>query len=216
MSDKLRQRMAQEAARLVGEGRDIATARIRAARAVRRDWVPENELPTAEEIHAALVPARPQAPDRLDRIAESVRLLATVRHHPRLQSADDGLEHALAVFSTVLNTYPYDEELLTAALLLHAGLVIDRADPVPALLTALGTTITQRTSWLLEAAAVAETHAAGTIGQRARRRFESHPDFEQACLLAAADRQGIHGCPTPPPTLEEAIAILRDLDAEES
>jgi len=215
MSDKQRQRMAVEAARLVSKGRDMATARFRAARTVRREWVPENELPTEHEIRQALGTTASHTGDRFAVIAESARLLATLRYHPRM-SADDGLEHALIVFATVYAECPYDEELLTAALLLHAGLVIDRAEPVAALQKTLAATITPRTGWLLEAASLAKAYAADTLGQRARHRLEAHPDFEQACLLADAERKAAAGGGEDPLTLDEAIAVLRNLEAEET
>lgn len=223
MSDKLRRRTAHEAARLVSEGRDIATARFRAARRVHGEWVPEEDLPAEGEIRQALNPASNPAGDRFDAIAACVGLLATLRSHPihghAVIGADtDGLEHALRVFAAVEAAYPYDEELLTAALLLRAGLVIDRGNPLHAVLESLGDAITPRTAWFLESADVAETHVAGTIGQRARRRLESHPDFEQVLCLVEADRKAAHtGQPRASdlPSLDEAITTLRSLDAEE-
>lgn len=223
MSDKRRQQTAHEAARLVTEGRDMATARFRAARKIHREWVPEDDIPAEAEIRQALSPVRNPAGDRFDQIAECVRLLGTVRSHPVhghavIGANTDGLEHALRVFAAVEAVYPYDEELLTAALILRAGLVIDRTDPLHAVIASLGDAITLRTATLLEAAEVAETHVAGTIGQRARRRLESHPDFEQVLCLVESDRKAAHtGEPRASdlPTLEEAITILRSLDAEE-
>ncbi|MDA0970296.1 MAG: hypothetical protein O3A60_07655 [Planctomycetota bacterium] len=220
MSDKIRQRMALEAARLVNEGRDIATARYRAARAVQRGWVPEEDLPSIAEIRQALTAASQPALDRFDRIAEAVGLLASVRSHPMIGSAIDGLEHALAVFAAIHAEHPYDEELLTAALVIHAGLAIDRGNPVQAVLDALGESLTPRTTWFVESMPLAEAHVAGSIGQRARRRLETHPDGEQAILLALASRRAASPDPQqramPAGDLGEAIAILRSLDAEEA
>jgi hypothetical protein len=221
MSDKLRQRMAIEAARLVNDGRDMATARFRAARAVQRGWVPTEDLPSDDEIRQALTSGR-SAHDRFDRIAESVQLLSAVHSHPVIGSANDGLEHALAVFATVYEVHPYDEELLTAALVLHAGLAIDRTHPEQATLMALRDCLTARTAWLVESRPLAESHSAGTIGQRARRRLEAHPDFEQLILLADASRQA--ASPDGPQTgmrpasisLEEALRVLRALDAQDA
>ena len=222
MSDKLRQRMALEAARLVHAGRDMATARYRAARAVQRGWVPEEELPSNAEIRQALAAAGPAANDRFDRIAESVRLLASVRSHPAIGSACDGLEHALAIFAAVSAEHPYDEELLTAALVVHAGLAIDRSNPAQAILAALGESLTPRTAWFVESMPLAEAHVAGTIGQRARHRLSTHPDFAQVIALAEASRRA--GSPdasrqaaaSATMSLDEAIAILRALDAEDA
>lgn len=223
MSDKRRRQTAHEAARLVSRGRDIATARFRAARKIHGEWVPEEDLPAESEIRQALSPTSNPAGDRFDAIAACVGLLATLRSHPvhghAVIGADtDGLEHALRVFTAVEQAYPYDEELLTAAVLLRAGLVIDRSDPMNALLSSLGDAITPRTAWLLESADIAESHIAGTIGQRARRRLESHPDFEQLLCLVEADRKAAHtGLPRASdlPSLDEAISTLRSLDEEE-
>ena len=220
MSDKLRQRMALEAARLVNEGRDIATARYRAARAVQRGWVPEEDLPSTAEIRHALTAASQPALDRFDRIAEAVGLLASVRSHPAIGSASDGLEHALAVFAAIHAEHPYDEELLTAALVIHAGLAIDRGNPVPAILEALGESLTPRTVWFVETMPLAEAHLVGSIGQRARRRLEAHPDGELAILVALASRRAASPDPQqramPAGDLDEAVAILRALDAEDA
>lgn len=222
MNNKLRQRMAIEAARLVSEGRDMATARYRAARAVQRGWVPEEELPSDAEIRQALAVGGSRGNDRFDRIAETVRLLESVRSHPSIGSADNGLEHALAVFAIVAREHPYDEELLTAALVMHAGLAIDRSQPVEAVLAALGTSLTPRTIWFVESMPLAVAHVAGTIGQRARRRLEAHPDFEQVMLLAessrrAASPEGIsQDLLEAGSGLDAAIAVLRELDAEEA
>jgi hypothetical protein len=221
MSDKLRQRMAIEAARMVNKGRDMATARFRAARAVQRGWVPAEDLPSDDEIRQALTSGR-SAHDRFDRIAESVQLLSAVHNHPAIGSADDGLEHALAVFATVYQVHPYDEELLTAALVLHAGLAIDRTHPEQATLMALSDCLTARTAWLVESRPLAESHSAGTIGQRARRRLEAHPDFEQLILLADASRQAASpdgpqpGMRPASISLEEALGVLRALDAQDA
>ena len=52
--------------------------------------------------------------------------------------------------------------------------------------------------------------ADNTLGHRARKRLEAHPDFLDALLLAEADRGG--GSGDPPPSLEQAMAVLRALD----
>lgn len=218
MTNKLRQQVALEAARLVNEGCDMATARLRAARGMHRGWVPDGDLPSEQEIQQALTPAGGHAGNRFLRIAETVRLLATIRSHHAIGVSADALEHTLQVFAAIYEEHPYDEELLTAALVLHAGLVIDRSDPVQAVIRVLGDTLTPRTIWFLETFPAAQAHAAGTIGQRARRRLESHPDFEQVLLLAELDRKAglapllaAHDLLD----LEEAVGILQALDAED-
>jgi hypothetical protein len=66
----------------------------------------------------------------------------------------------------------------------------------------------------VESLAAARAHRDGSLGHRARRRLESHPDFEDVSLLADADRRGrVRGYDAP--TLDEAIAILRALDDDD-
>ncbi|MFM9057514.1 MAG: tRNA adenylyltransferase, partial [Planctomycetaceae bacterium] len=122
------------------------------------------------------------------------------------------LEHALQVFDLVHAERPYDEELLTAALVQEVGLALDRDRAVAAGLEAVGDLVTPRTRWLVESVAAARAHREGTLGHRARSRLEAHPDFEAVLLLAEADRKGrVRGGAAP--TLDEALAILRELDA---
>jgi hypothetical protein len=91
------------------------------------------------------------------------------------------------------------------------GRAIDRSDPVASGLEALGDLITPRTQWLIESLAAATRHMDGTLGHRARRRLEQHPDFLDVLLLAEADRRG-HVRGYAAPTLDEAIAFLRAIE----
>lgn len=219
-ADGLRRRIAAEAARGVAAGSDARRAVFRAARRVARGWVPADQLPGPAEIRAA-AEARPGAlqmtggGDRIDRIAGIVGLLATVRRGPAARPTGDALEDALQVFGVIHAERPYDEELLTAALVREVGLVIDRADPVAAGLDALGDLVTPRTRWLVESAPAARAYADRTLGHRARQRLEAHDDFESALLLADAVRRSREAV-GPAPTLDAAIAILRDLDREDA
>jgi len=123
------------------------------------------------------------------------------------------LEHSLQVFARVRAERPYDEELLTAALVHDVGRAIDRDAPVPATLTALEGLITPRTAWLVETLPAAVAYGDRTLGHRARQRLEGHADFLDALVLADADRRArVRGYDAP--SLDEAIAILRELDAE--
>jgi hypothetical protein len=217
--DKLRQRIAAEAARGMIAGSDAKRAVFRAARRLARGWVPADRLPSAAEVRAdaqaRLDPRTAAEGDRLGRIAALVGLLATVRRNPVVHPEGDALEHALQVFALVHEERPYDEELLTAALVQEVGLAIDRDDPVASALDALGDLITPRTRWLVESVSAARAHADGTLGHRARLRLERHPDVEAALLLASADRRGrVRGGASP--SLDDAIAILRDLDREDA
>ena len=104
-------------------------------------------------------------------------------------------------------------ELLTAALVHDVGRAIDRSDPVAATLEAVGDLVTERTKWLVEALPAARGHVEQTLGHRARKRLEAHADFLDVILLAEADRRG-HQRGYPAPSLDEAIAILRNLERE--
>lgn len=218
--DKLRRRIAAEAARGVARGSDAKRAMFRAARRVARGWVPADRLPTADEIQGgvrrSLDPAGSLAHlagDRFATIAAVVGVLATVRQNPATHPEGDALEHSLQVFGHVHAERPFDEELLTAALVHDVGRAIDRQRVAAAGIEALGELITPRTRWFVESLEAAAAYASQTLGHRARQRLEAHPDFEDVMLLAEADRQGrVRGGAAP--TLEEAVAILRALEAE--
>jgi hypothetical protein len=208
--DKLRRRIAFEAARLTAQGVDSQRSRLRAARRIARGWVPKHQLPTHDEIRGGFGHL---VGDRFDRIADLLQPLASLRQDPTRHPEGDPLEHALQTFHQVYAERPFDEELLTAALVHDVGKAIDRGDPLATGLAALDGLITPRTRWLLESLEAAQAHAAGTLGHRARQRLESHPDFLDVELLANACRRAhVRGgvCPT----FDEAVAILRRLDVE--
>jgi len=215
--DKIRRRIAEEAARIVAQGGDSQRARFRAARRVTHGWVPEQQLPTHDEIRREIgrghdAGISPDA-DRFDRIAALVRVLENVRQDPARHPEGDALEHSLQVFDLVREERPFDEELLTAALVHDVGKAIDRTDHVAAGVAALGGAITPRTRWLVESLEAAHAHGDRTLGHRARQRLEAHPDFLDALLLAGADRRGrVRGYAAP--SLEEAVAILRGLEQD--
>jgi hypothetical protein len=80
--------------------------------------------------------------------------------------------------------------------------------------------VTPRTRWLVEMLPAATTYGdrpvtngrRSSLGHRARLRLAAHPDFEDVLLLAEADRRGrVRGGVAP--SLDEAIAILRTLEA---
>ena len=199
--DRLRQRIAEDAARAMAGGSDARRAVFRAARRVARGWVPDDRLPDAaevcDEVRRGLDPEgslRHLVGDRFDAIAAAVAVLATVRQHPARCPEGDVLE-------------------LTAALVHDLGRAIDRANPVASGLEALGDLITPRTRWLVETLPAAREHGDQTLGHRARRRLEAHPDFLDALLLAEADRRA-HQRGYPAPSLDEAVAILRALEAD--
>ena len=222
-AEKLRQRIAREAARLVGEGQDTHRARLRAARRVAGRFVPEAELPGHDSIlretgrpdvaSAGGASAGVRLGDRFDRIGELVGVLANVRQDPSRHPEGDALEHSLQVFDLVERERPYDEELLTAALLHDVGKAVDRRDPVAAGLEIVGDLVTGRTKWFVEQLPAARQLHEGTLGARARRRLEASDDFEDLLVLEEADRKGrVRGYDTP--SLEACITALRRLAAE--
>jgi len=206
---------------MVAAGGDSTRSRFRAARRVARGFVPEEQLPSHDAIRREVSRSRDPsaglahlAGDRFDRIAELVRVLETVRQDPVKHPEGDVLEHTLQVFDRVHDERPFDEELLTAALVHEVGRAIDRSDPVTAGVAALGDLITPRTRWLVESLSVAIAHGDRTLGARARQRLESHPDFLDAVLLAECDRRAcVRGYDAV--SLDEAIAILRRLAADD-
>ncbi|NCY02550.1 MAG: hypothetical protein EBX36_06465, partial [Planctomycetia bacterium] len=143
-----------------GRPADDKLRQFRAARRVARGFVPEEQLPSHDAIRREVSRARDPsaglahlAGDRFDRIAELVRVLETVRQDPVKHPEGDVLEHTLQVFDRVHDERPFDEELLTAALVHEVGRAIDRSDPVAAGVAALGDLITPRTRWLVESLA---------------------------------------------------------------
>lgn len=219
-ADGLRRRIAAEAARGVAAGSDARRAVFRAARRVARGWVPPDRLPDISEVRAVAEAGSGTlwsvaAGGRLDRIAALVSLLSTVRRDPKAHPEGDALEHALQVFGLVYAERPYDEELLTAALVREVGLALDRDEPIAAGLDALGDLITSRTRWLVESVASARAYVDRELGHRARQRLEVHEDFEAVLLLASAVRRGrVRGAAAP--SLDEALGILRDLDRQDA
>ena len=219
-ADKLRQRIAEEAARMVAKGSDSTRSRFRAARRVARGWVPEEQLPSHDEIRREVTRGNDPAGgfahlagDRFDRIAEFVRVLENVKQDPIKHPEGDVLEHTLQVFDRVHEERPFDEELLTAALVHDVGRAIDRINPVSSGVSVLADLITERTRWLVESLADAAAHGNHTLGARARQRLESHPDFLDSLLLAECDRKAcIRGYDSL--SLDEAVAILRGLALE--
>ena len=221
-ADKLRRRIAAEAARMVARGGDSERSRYRAARRVAQGWVPPGQIPAHDEVRRELqrvdAPGHAFAPlvgDRFDRIAALVAPLATVRQDPDRHPEGDALEHSLQTFDRLQDERPFDEELLTAALVHDVGRAIDRGDSVAAGLTALAGLITPRTRWLVEQLPAARAYRDGTLGHRARHRLEGHPDFLDVLALADAERKArVRGYETP--TLDDAIAALRELADEEA
>lgn len=217
---RLRRRITREAAGGVTRGADTRRAVFRAARRVAHDWVPEDQLPAAaevrDEVHRRIDATGSLAHllgDRFDALASCVTVLSTVPQDRARRSAGDALDRSLQVFAVVHAERPFDEELLTAALVHRVGLAIDRRDPVAATLEAIDGLVTPRTCWLIETLPAALAYLAGTLGHRARKRLESHPDFLDVMLVAEAERRGRPDLDTP--SLDDAVAILRALASDD-
>ena len=131
--NKKRGRIAAEAARRLMRGGDIRGARIGAARRLSRDWVSEEDLPSSCEITNELSRQRllddvdcsaglaSFVGDRFDKIAALVRPLSAIRLDVSLHHAPTLLDATLLSFLYCRQRRPFDEELLTAVLLVDAA-----------------------------------------------------------------------------------------------
>ncbi|MCA8999513.1 MAG: HD domain-containing protein [Planctomycetaceae bacterium] len=128
------------------------------------------------------------------------------RYHPE----GDALYHSLQVFDLAYEAMPYDEEFLLAALLHDVGKAIDPLDHVATGVEALEGAISERTTWLIEHHMDTHKILDGTLGARAYRRLQEHPDFELLLLLGECDRGGrVPGADVP--DLDEAIELIREV-----
>ena len=128
------------------------------------------------------------------------------KYHPE----GDALYHSLQVYDLARDELPYDEEFQLAALLHDVGKAIDPGDHVGAALEALREVCTERTLWLIEHHMEAHAIHGGTIGARARRRFQQNENFEELLLLGECDRAGrVAGVEVP--DLDQALDDLREL-----
>ncbi len=153
--------------------------------------------------------------DRFDHFLSLLKMLERVKQDPKTHPEGDALYHSLQVFEYVRNRNPYDEELLTAALLHDVGKAFEpMGDIVAASVKVLYGRITPRTARLIERLPAAKAQLAGSLGYRARRALDRDEDSEALDLLAEADRAGRKpGIDVP--TAEEAVEFLREL-AEDS
>lgn len=215
-NEKLRRQIAFDAAQMIraGQESEYQTARMAAARRAVRGWVPEEDLPSDEEIRSLVQTiATPVGGDRFDYYRRLIEALEQVKLNPEFHPEGDALTHTLQVFELARQELPYDEEFLTAALLHDCGKAIDRKDHIGAGLAALAGQITERTAWLIEHHTEANQLAEGRLGMRARHRLEAHEDFETLQLFSKCDR-GARQRSMQTLDLDEAIAYLRNLEAE--
>ena len=222
--EKKRGRIAAEAARRLVRGGDIRRSRIGAARRLAREWVPEDELPSSTDVTRELSRQRlvddddrsgglmALIGDRFDKIAALVRPLAAVRLDATYYHVATLLDFTLLSFSYVEQRRPFDEELLTASLLVEAGRVIDRRRAIEAILDAADGLVSPRTVWLIEMRNAATAYSAGTLGHRARHRLVAHADFDDVMLLAEAVRAEDAG-EVNRLSLDQAVERLRALSS---
>lgn len=218
---KARRQIAWEAARLINEQPDLrnSDARRSAVERLFPDGINIRDLPSdaevGEQLRSIIKVSKPQEWQRRFEIyAELLRPLAEVKQDPQTHPEGDALYHSLQVFELVADQVPYDEELLTAALLHDVGKAIDRRDSHTATLAALEGIVTDRTYWLLENLPAAIAHTQGTLGQRARNRLESAEHFDEIHVLALADLSG-RKCGVAVADMEDAISILQELSSSE-
>jgi hypothetical protein len=168
----------------------------------------EHEYP-ALSLDAALE----EAESKLDRfqVYRSLLLpLEGVKQHKKYHPEGDALYHSLQVYDLAQDELPYDEEFLLAALLHDVGKAIDPGDHVRAAIEALEEVCTERTLWLIEHHMQAHALNDGTIGARARRRYQQNENFEELLLLGECDRAGrVPGVEVP--DVDEALDELREL-----
>lgn len=233
IDNQLRQQISFNAAQLL-HGRRVSNyhdARWQAARAITRSYLPAECLPTDVEIRVQLqqlmgsagafpatlpgpgTPTEDELPeDRFEHYLALLLPLDRVSQPVDLHPEGDVLYHSLQVFELTHESHPWDEELLTAALLHDVGKGIDPRNGHDAGLVALSGFITERTHWLIEQLPSVHRLFEGTLGVRARRRLAASESWEELDALAAHDRDGrVPGRVVRSP--EEAVDLLRTLAA---
>lgn len=237
--DRLRRRVAFEAARLIyaREETQYGRARTKAVRRLVSGEIDPDDLPCHREIRRCLSNIERRSPieqkeiltqvsndqvlgrpteaseSTIDRFRTYELLLEPLEHvmqSPQTHPEGDVLYHSLQVFELARQTLSYDEEFLLAALLHDVGKAIDRRDHVTAGLEAIDGLISPRTAWLIEHHVEALSFGDGSLGVRLRRRLEAAEDFEELMLLADCDRRGcVVGMKTP--DVQDALTYVREL-----
>lgn len=214
---KTRRQIAWEAARLINEQPDLRNSDARRA-AVERlfpEGIRQRDLPSdaevGEQIRQLAQAQRPQEwENRFEIYSRLLGPLADVKQDPQTHPEGDALYHSLQVFQLAEAHLPYDEELLTAALLHDVGKAIDRRDHLTATISALAAIVTDRTLWFIENMPLARFHARGTLGVRARNRLQTTDDFDELLIFAECDIAG-RKCGVLVPDVEDALCMLREL-----
>lgn len=140
--------------------------------------------------------------------------LEAVKQDARYHPEGDALFHSLQAFEIARAEWPYDQELMSAALLHDVGKGIDPGDHVAAGLEALEGTLTERETFLIEHHMDAQALRQGALGGKLRRRLQESEWFEDLMIIREIDDRarvpGADAC-----TVEEAIEFLRALEEEE-
>lgn len=139
--------------------------------------------------------------------------LENVKQDPRYHPEGDALYHSLQAFELARTEVPYDQELITAALLHDVGKAIDPHDHVAAGLEALEGTLTEREEYLIGHHMEAMEYVDRTLGARARAALEMSEWFDDLMTLRDIDtrarRTGVDVC-----TVDEALRFLKAMDEE--
>lgn len=167
------------------------------------------ENPTLD-LESELAALKAADTDRFEHYHALLAPLQNVKQNPKHHPEGDALYHSLQVFQLALTVRAWDEEFLLAALLHDVGKGIDPHDHVYSGIDALGSSITDRTRFLIEHHMEALALADGTLGHRAAKRLRESPDFDDLMLLREIDSAGRQGGVLVP-TIDEALATIRAL-----
>ena len=140
--------------------------------------------------------------------------LENVKQRADYHPEGDALYHSLQAFEIARREFPYDQELITAALLHDVGKAIDPRDHVAAGLEALEGTLTPRERFLIAHHMDAQAERDGTLGTKRSARLRENEWHEDLMCLRDIDdgarRRGVDVC-----TIEEALSFLREMDRDD-
>jgi predicted HD phosphohydrolase len=140
--------------------------------------------------------------------------LEAVKQASHYHPEGDALYHSLQAFELARDEYPYDQEMITAALLHDVGKAIDPHDHVAAGLEALEGTLTEREEFLIAHHMDALAYREGTLGGKLRARLQASEWFEDLLALRDIDdRARVPGADVG--TVEETLEFLRQMEEDE-